>query len=72
MDKPTISLSGVFPPIPTPFDAGGEVACQALAENLAQRLGLEPPGRGEIRLAPSAHAALCSAQRRGCTGTLDT
>jgi 4-hydroxy-2-oxoglutarate aldolase len=34
MDKPTISLSGVFPPIPTPFDAGGEVAYQALADNL--------------------------------------
>jgi len=33
-NKPTISLSGVFPPIPTPFDAEGEVATRALAENL--------------------------------------
>jgi 4-hydroxy-2-oxoglutarate aldolase len=28
------SLSGVFPPIPTPFDAEGDVALQALVENL--------------------------------------
>lgn len=34
MSKPTISLSGVFPPIPTPFDAEGNVATQALVENL--------------------------------------
>jgi 4-hydroxy-2-oxoglutarate aldolase len=34
MDKPVISLSGVFPPIPTPFDAEGNVALQALVENL--------------------------------------
>lgn len=29
-----VSLKGVFPPIPTPFDTEGEVAHQALAENL--------------------------------------
>jgi 4-hydroxy-2-oxoglutarate aldolase len=29
-----VSLSGVFPPIPTPFEAGGDVAYQALVENL--------------------------------------
>jgi 4-hydroxy-2-oxoglutarate aldolase len=34
MDKPTISLHGVFPPIPTPFDAHGEVDCRALTTNL--------------------------------------
>ncbi|MGD8997294.1 MAG: dihydrodipicolinate synthase family protein [Anaerolineae bacterium] len=34
MDKQTISLKGVFPPIPTPFDAEGNVAYRALAENL--------------------------------------
>lgn len=34
MDKPVVSLSGVFPPIPTPFDAGGKVAISALVENL--------------------------------------
>jgi len=34
MDKQSISLSGVFPPIPTPFDAEGNVAYLALAENL--------------------------------------
>jgi 4-hydroxy-2-oxoglutarate aldolase len=28
------SLSGVFPPIPTPFDDRGDVACGALRENL--------------------------------------
>ena len=34
MDKPTISLRGVFPPIPTPFDAQGEVDYGALTANL--------------------------------------
>jgi 4-hydroxy-2-oxoglutarate aldolase len=34
MNKSTISLSGVFPPIPTPFDGEGEVALSALVENL--------------------------------------
>jgi 4-hydroxy-2-oxoglutarate aldolase len=34
MSKPTISLKGVFPPIPTPFDVEGDVAYQALVENL--------------------------------------
>jgi 4-hydroxy-2-oxoglutarate aldolase len=29
-----ISLSGVFPPVPTPFDAAGDVAIQALVENI--------------------------------------
>jgi 4-hydroxy-2-oxoglutarate aldolase len=31
----SISLRGVFPPIPTPFDARGDVAFGALADNLA-------------------------------------
>ncbi len=30
----TVRLSGVFPPIPTPFDSQGNVAYQRLAENL--------------------------------------
>jgi len=34
MSKPVISLSGVFPPITTPFDAGGNVAYDALVANL--------------------------------------
>jgi 4-hydroxy-2-oxoglutarate aldolase len=34
MTTSEVSLKGVFPPIPTPFDARGEVAHQALAENL--------------------------------------
>jgi len=34
MSETTISLKGVFPPIPTPFDAEGEVAFQALVENI--------------------------------------
>jgi 4-hydroxy-2-oxoglutarate aldolase len=34
LDESTISLSGVFPPIPTPFDEEGEVALPALVENL--------------------------------------
>jgi 4-hydroxy-2-oxoglutarate aldolase len=34
VDESTISLTGVFPPIPTPFDSEGDVAIQALVENL--------------------------------------
>jgi 4-hydroxy-2-oxoglutarate aldolase len=34
MNKTTVSLKGVFPPIPTPFDSEGNVAHQALVENL--------------------------------------
>ena len=34
METSTISLRGVFPPIPTPFDAAGEVAVDELARNL--------------------------------------
>jgi 4-hydroxy-2-oxoglutarate aldolase len=36
MSKSAISLAGVFPPIPTPFDEKGEVAYQALVENLGR------------------------------------
>jgi 4-hydroxy-2-oxoglutarate aldolase len=34
MNTSTVSLHGVFPPIPTPFDSQGEVALPALIENL--------------------------------------
>jgi len=34
MDDSAISLRGVFPPIPTPFDANGDLALGALIENL--------------------------------------
>jgi 4-hydroxy-2-oxoglutarate aldolase len=34
MSQGAISLAGVFPPIPTPFDADGEVLHQALRQNL--------------------------------------
>jgi 4-hydroxy-2-oxoglutarate aldolase len=34
MANATLSFAGVFPPIPTPFDAKGEVAYDALAANL--------------------------------------
>jgi 4-hydroxy-2-oxoglutarate aldolase len=34
MARPEISLSGVFPPIPTPFGGDGEVEYEALAANL--------------------------------------
>ena len=36
MKGPTISLTGVFPPIPTPFDARGDLCHRALAENLTR------------------------------------
>lgn len=36
MTKTTISLAGVFPPVPTPFDERGEVHYAALADNLAR------------------------------------
>ncbi|HDQ72823.1 MAG TPA: dihydrodipicolinate synthase family protein, partial [Chloroflexi bacterium] len=35
-NQPTISLRGVFPPVPTLFDAKGEVAELALKENIAR------------------------------------
>jgi len=44
MNKPTISLSGVFPPIPTPFDGEGEVALPALVENLERWNGYDLAG----------------------------
>lgn len=34
MHEPTISLKGIMPPIPTPFDAAGEVNHGALVDNL--------------------------------------
>jgi len=34
MNNPTISLHGIFPPIPTPFDARGDIATQKLVENI--------------------------------------
>jgi 4-hydroxy-2-oxoglutarate aldolase len=34
VNQSTLTLSGVFPPIPTPFEANGDVAYQALVENL--------------------------------------
>ncbi len=34
MDPSTISLAGIFPPIPTPFEEGGEIALGALVANL--------------------------------------
>ena len=34
MTNHTLSLKGVFPPIPTPFDREGNVALDALADNL--------------------------------------
>ena len=34
MSRPSVSLEGVFPPIPTPFDAEGDVAIDPLIENL--------------------------------------
>jgi len=34
MDRSAVSLSGVFPPLPTPFDAEGGVALEALVANL--------------------------------------
>jgi 4-hydroxy-2-oxoglutarate aldolase len=34
MSESRISLRGVFPPIPTPFDPAGDVDCVALVENL--------------------------------------
>jgi 4-hydroxy-2-oxoglutarate aldolase len=32
--QPTVSLAGVFPPIPTPFDAGGDIDHEGLTANL--------------------------------------
>lgn len=32
--QPAVSLAGIFPPIPTPFDAGGDIDLEALNANL--------------------------------------
>jgi 4-hydroxy-2-oxoglutarate aldolase len=34
MAQKTVSMAGIFPPIPTPFDAAGELNLKALADNL--------------------------------------
>lgn len=34
MSKEVLRLEGIYPPVPTPFDAGGRVATNALIENL--------------------------------------
>jgi 4-hydroxy-2-oxoglutarate aldolase len=34
MNRPTIALNGVFPPIPTPFDGRGDIVREMLIENL--------------------------------------
>lgn len=36
MNHTTISMAGLFPPIPTPFDASGELNLPALADNLTR------------------------------------
>jgi 4-hydroxy-2-oxoglutarate aldolase len=44
MTDSAISLRGVFPPIPTPFDAAGDVHDQALADNLGRWNGYDLAG----------------------------
>ena len=44
MGKASISLNGVFPPVPTPFDADGNVAHGALAENIEKLNAYELAG----------------------------
>jgi 4-hydroxy-2-oxoglutarate aldolase len=44
MTTKTISLRGVFPPIPTPFDGEGQVHLEALADNLQRWNGYDLAG----------------------------
>ena len=44
MEKPTISLAGLFPPIPTPFDEAGDVVIPPLVENIERWNGYDLSG----------------------------
>ena len=75
MSEPVLSLGGVFPPIPTPFDAQGDVVYQTLAENLQRWNGYGLAGyavlgsngeaiylskRGKLRVLETARQAIPS------------
>jgi 4-hydroxy-2-oxoglutarate aldolase len=68
MSKPVVSLSGVFPPIPTPFDDQGNVAYQALAENLER--WNQHDLAGYVVLGSNGEAVYLSAEEK--VGVLDT
>ncbi len=62
MEEVALGLSGVFPPIPTPFDAAGAVDARALAANLKHwnRFAL----RGYVVLGTNGEAALLDLEER--------
>jgi 4-hydroxy-2-oxoglutarate aldolase len=63
MTQSTVSLSGVFPPIPTPFDAEGHLAVQALAENLER--WNEYDLAGYVVLGSNGEAVLLTEEEKG-------
>ncbi|MEA3239384.1 MAG: dihydrodipicolinate synthase family protein [Candidatus Bipolaricaulota bacterium] len=62
MNKKTLDLSGIYPPIPTPFDSDGKIATLALSENLHG--WNQYPLRGYVVLGSNGEFVLLSAQER--------
>lgn len=62
MNKKTLDLSGIYPPIPTPFDSDGKIATLALSENLHG--WNQYPLRGYVVLGSNGELVLLSEQER--------
>jgi 4-hydroxy-2-oxoglutarate aldolase len=62
MNGSTLSLAGVFPPIPTPFDASGNVDLEALTENLER--WNEYDLAGYVVMGSNGEAVLCSEEEK--------
>ena len=62
MNNKTLDLSGIYPPIPTPFDSDGKIAALALSENLHG--WNKCPLRGYVVLGSNGELVLLSEQER--------
>ena len=62
MNKKTLDLSGIYPPIPTPFDSDGKIATLAFSENLHG--WNQYPLRGFVVLGSNGELVLLSKQER--------
>ncbi|MEE9542035.1 MAG: dihydrodipicolinate synthase family protein, partial [Candidatus Bipolaricaulota bacterium] len=62
MSNNTLRLEGIYPPIPTPFDAKGHVATKALTGNL--RIWNRYELRGYVVLGSNGELALLNDQER--------
>ena len=62
MPDPTLDLRGIFPPIPTPFDATGAIDCDALVRNLGFLSSFDL--RGYVVLGSNGEAVHLSIEER--------